>query len=174
MDYGQSKQNNNEQPFFTAGPGLEKEEANNTSEKDINLSSDSTSWKNEPPRAIGDEVINLNKYRGDIAQANNNPNTPELGEIVNLEFPPDHKASSEKKSDDRMAAGSIDNSSNIVNLADFRNNEKDKISSKTLQGMNYVIGEFEKGKKSPADLDNFVWDAKKAYLKGSYGRDIAA
>ena len=174
MDYGQSNQNGSEQPFFTAGVGLGTERNDVVNEKDANLSKDSASWVTENPQKVGNKVIDINERRLDPIQVDAGQKEPKLGEIVNLEFPPDSQNSEEKKTDDNLAAESINNSSNIINLADFRADKKDKISSKTLQNMNHVVDEFKKGNKSPADLDNFVWDAKKAYLKGSYGRDIAA
>lgn len=179
MNYGRTGRTSSTgtQDFFTAGAGTNSEDINVfESENNLDLSNDTVSWDNPAAanninrRNIGNTAMHSEKAIPQEESARE-VSTPELGKIVNLEMPPIDKGSA-PKDHSKMAEASLD-AGILLNLESFRE-ENDKISSKTLESTEQAVEDFEKGKISPADLDDARWKATKAYLKNSFGRDIAA
>lgn len=174
MDYGHTGKTGSTgtQDFFTAGAGTDSVNTNNfEAENNLDLTNQSTSWNNASTdrdhRSIGSRAANSIETDHDREEVT----SPELGRIVNLEMPP-NSSEAKNKSHSEMAEASL-NSDILLNLETFRE-ENDRISSKTLENTERAVSEFEKGKISPADLDDARWEATKAYLKNSFGRDISA
>ena len=49
---------------------------------------------------------------------------------------------------------------------------KDRISEATVTATEKTVSDFEKGKITPAELVDLKWEATKAYLKNSFGREL--
>ena len=96
---------------------------------------------------------------------------PELGEIIELEMPPKNQESDTEKSPEIDEVGH-----DVIALPDLKSlkEEKGRISPKTLRDTERAVKKFEEGTISPDKLDNAIWAGKRAYLKNSFGRDIAA
>ena len=160
------------QDFFTAGAGINSVNTNNfESENNLDLTNQFASWDNTSTdrdhRNIGNRVassLEANHSQEEVASLRS-------GRIVNLEMPPNN-SEAENKNPSKMAEASL-NPDILLNLETFHE-ENDRISPKTLENTERAVSEFEKGKISPADLDDARWEATKAYLKNSFGRDIAA
>lgn len=172
MDYGQSNRNGNKQPFFTAEPGLGKEQASNPYEEGANLSNDSAPWKEEVSNATGDKIIGPNEHNVDIEQAKDEPNTPELGEIVNIEQPPNMGIS--PKDESKIIESSFDRNAIKITGGSFDATvikEIEKVADKKLEKEDDAAGYYEsirgKGGMTNANLENSfgndaVWKEKAA------------
>lgn len=47
-----------------------------------------------------------------------------------------------------------------------------RISETTVSAVEKTVSDFEKGKITPAELADLKWEATKAYLKNSFGREL--
>ena len=174
MDYGQPKQSNPiNQPdgeFFTTGVGTNQGDLNSFESKDnLDLSSEgAASWGQAPEqdsRKIGSEAI---------ASSLDNPNNgaelqdKEPNQTINPTMPPGYpeitKTSSTPEIDD-------ENLENVIDLSSIKA-ERNIISPKTLVATEKAVEEFKKGEISPNELANIRWEATKAYLKNSFGREL--
>ncbi|MBQ3452871.1 hypothetical protein IJG28_01565 [Candidatus Saccharibacteria bacterium] len=51
--------------------------------------------------------------------------------------------------------------------------DNNRISETTVNAVERTVSDFEKGKITPAELADLKWEATKAYLKNSFGREIS-
>lgn len=176
MDNGQQRQFNGNQvvdDFFTAGAGTQRTNENGIDAKN-NLDLDSkgaANWGEAPERNLREVGGNVMASSGETVPPSPESTNTELGKIVNLEMPPGHQ-----EADNSLDAGqnTIDVAASPKETADvtaFRA-EHDHISSATLHLTLQTIHDFESGKLSPAELNDYVWEAKKAYAKNSFNREL--
>lgn len=176
MDNGQQRQSNGNQvvdDFFTAGAGTQRTNENGFDAKnnlDLN-SNGAANWGEAPER-------NLREVGGNVMASSSealppSPESPdnELGKIVNLEMPPGHQETENPSAAEQNALDTATSPKETADAAAFRA-EHDHISSATLNLTQQAIREFEAGKKTPAELYDYVWEAKKAYAKNSFGREL--
>lgn len=164
--------------FFTSGAGTNLENVNNLEpENNLDLSNNGA-WNTSPkedidPRSLGRAAVM--QPRGisseEHAEYADQNYKPELGKIIELEMPPKNQESASGNSPE-IAGVSHD----IIALPDLGSlkEEKGRISPKTLRDTERAVKKFEEGTISPDKLDDAIWAGKRAYLKNSFGRDIAA
>ena len=171
MDYGQPKQSaqdTSEKLFdsgITEGEGVAPENVNPSASESLHSDDQSISW---------DNIISKNHNVGGIgnfamtAKGNSANQSPELGQIVNLE-PEPARAASRKTSpvDQALSVGATINIDDAVV-------EHDAISKKTLDDITHGIKKFDKDELTAVQLVELRENAMRALLKNSYGRDLAA
>lgn len=170
MDYGHTQQvqsfadDNLFEHGLTEGVGDAPENSNPDTGESLHSTDQTISWdmnQERNPQNIGNFAMSASE-RTTIS-------TPELGAIVDLEMPPGveiEKLSWAEAPAERMADASLD--FNLVR----ENARRDVISPETLKFTEHTVEKFEKGKISPAELDDLRWKSTKAYLKNSFGRDL--
>lgn len=178
MDYGHTGQNDSGSPvFFTSGAGTNSENVNNF-EPENNLDLSNGAWDASPkgdidPRGLGKAAIMQSREASRKEHAEHIGQNQEsgLGEIIELGMPPGSQDSS-LESLSEMTESSL----STVALPDLKllKEENGRISPQTLHDTERAVKKFEEGVISPAELDNARWEGTKAYLKNSFGRDIAA
>lgn len=154
--------NVNDQPFFTSGPGEEIDKNDREPENNINLSNQAAAWSNkESAKRAGDIAMNGSTQEKEVTKQES------LGEITYVD--PNQPDSLRPET----SAPENDHISKIINFSDF-SAKGDKISKETLDKITHVVDEYKAGKISPIALDDAEWEGTKAYVKGSFGRDLAA
>lgn len=150
------------QPFFTAGPGEEVDKNDKETIDNINLSNKDAAWSNTENRRAGGVAMNS------IKQGEQPASQETLGEVVSAD-----PNQSEALNSGILAQDNSNQASKIINFDDFTS-KGDKISKETLNTVTHVVDDFKSGKISPATLDEAEWEGTKAYVKSSFGRDLAA
>ncbi len=177
MNYGQPVQSNSSgQPannFPTPNVGTNQEPANVFSpENNLDLSSNgAATWGQTPERdtrKIGSEII-----ASSAEVAINTPETPNEtpNQIINPAMPPGYPQIEEPSNNNE---DTIPDSENVIDFSSFKEAKNKAISKETLEATTKAVHKFDKGEIGPAELGNLKWDATKAYLKNSFGRELAA
>ena len=164
MDNASLGRNNNvnNQVFFTPGPGEQVDKNDREPEDNINLSNQAASWSNkDSAKRAGDIAMN------GAAQEKELTKQETLGEIV---YADSNQAAFLHR---EAPAPDGDHISKIINFGDF-SAKGDKISKETLSKITHVVDEYKAGKISPIALDDAEWEGTKAYVKASFGRNLAA
>lgn len=148
------------QPFFTPGPGEEIDKNDKESIDNINLSNQAAEWSNAENRRAGGVAMESIKQEGA-------PNQESLGEIIPLDTnQPDVLRPEITKKDNEVIG-------KVINFGDF-SSKGDKISRETLAKITNIVDKYKAGEISPSTLDDAEWEGTRAYVKGSFGRDLAA
>ena len=176
MDNGHIGAKDN-QTFFTDGAGSNNIEANNVNPGDnLDLSSNgAAAWNTAPdrnPRSTGESVVNT------MFKSINKPNDDQnsvLGKVVDTETltAPQGETNKDTKDHQSPQDGTVINEAagDGINFEEFRA-EKDNISHRTQEATERIVRQFEKGKISPAELEDMRNKAMEAYLDNSFDRKV--
>ncbi|MBO4812652.1 hypothetical protein J5491_00675 [Candidatus Saccharibacteria bacterium] len=176
MDNGQQRQTNPSgqtvDDFFMKNTGVNHENSNTLEpNSDLNPNSDKDDWDQpieRDQRKIGGSVMSSSQEQPTPYPEQNND---ELGKIVNLEMPPGHQEVNELPADEGAELNDNTVPADIASEIEAFRAEHDHISPKTLEVTKKTIRDFESGKITPAELDEFRSKSARHYLENSFGRD---
>lgn len=151
----------------------------------LDLSNQAAGWGASPernPRNIGGTAISVPEDQNKAIEVQDSPSlinnqnaAPQMGEIVNLEMPPTIESDVANQTTEIQQDSSqkieVQAPANTLNLAAFRAN-KDNISDETVKATKNAIEKYKKT-DNPTEFYADYEEMVKAYLKNSYGREIA-
>ena len=172
MDFGQPQKTDNDPDFFTSGAGTNLETENNfEAENNLDLTNNQTDWSSpleRNQREIGNKALstpgesqnpNLSSESAPTPEINLDP---ELGQVVQMDMPPNHV------SDDKEL-GVAETAALAVNMSSIKT--KDKLAEEGVKEVDNIITKLNQD-GNIADFYETARDMAYANLKNSYNREV--
>lgn len=144
----------------------------------FNLDTNDTSWDYSPERdarSLGNTAISSTELDPTLNEAYQATleNIPDFAPAP-LDVERNNRVQEAEKQTGNQAVPLTPSSETNIDLSSLEmlRESKDRISEATVTATEKTVSDFEKGKITPAELVDLKWEATKAYLKNSFGREL--